>query len=132
MSIQSGFAFSDPSDPNPGITESKLQASHCGNTSPPATCGPANCACLCGLCSDARALMQPDTRTSARWHMKKEERVYIMYGDEADVRALALAGGYTDVEPSGHYAFQGNRVVDPKDGPTSFEDNRRSGGGSRG
>ncbi len=68
-------------------------------------------------------------RRSPRWHMKGENgRVFIMYGEEVEVRARALAAGYSDVEPSGYYTTRGNRIVSALDGPTSYVEGRKAPG----
>ena len=68
-----------------------------------------------------------------RWHMSGPNgRVFIMYGCQLEVIERAVKLGYTDVTPSGYWTSRGNRIIDPKDGPTSFMDRRPSGGGSRG
>jgi hypothetical protein len=81
-------------------------------------------------------------RNVQRWQMKaketrplhnpKHDRTLIMYGEENAMRARAKLEGWWDVEPSGHYSYETNSIVDALDGDTSIIDNRRSGGGSRG
>ena len=67
-------------------------------------------------------------KVSRRWHMKgPSNRIFIMYGEEEHVRLQAEALGYTNVEASGYYSYATNSIIDAKDGPTYFEDNRKSG-----
>ncbi len=67
-----------------------------------------------------------EEKRSARWHMRGEyDRVFIMYGEESEVRARAAAAGYTDVCASGHYSYRTNTIVGALDGPTAYYDGRK-------
>ncbi len=68
-----------------------------------------------------------DPNDSLRWHMHKDGRTFIMYGPQLEVLNRAVAGGYSDVTESGYYSYATNTIENPKDGPTSFIDMRKSG-----
>ncbi len=70
-----------------------------------------------------------EEKRSARWHMRGErDRVFIMYGEESEVRARAAAAGYTDVCASGHYSYRTNTIVGTLDGPTTYHEGRKAPG----
>lgn len=68
-------------------------------------------------------------RITERWQMTdfSGERIFIMYGDEAGVRRTADRLGYINVKRSGHYSYKTNTIVGALDGPTTYDDRRRSG-----
>jgi hypothetical protein len=70
----------------------------------------------------------PEKLSSLRWHMYSADRtrIFIMYGKEEDVRASAEALGYIDVQESGYYSYTTNSIYNAKDGPVTYEENRRS------
>ncbi len=83
---------------------------------------------------------------SPRWHFDHEGRRFILYASTIE-EERAQAGRFLDRQgvgelagrlvanglvASGHYSRKTNTIVDPQDGPTTFLDCRKSGGGSRG
>ncbi len=74
-----------------------------------------------------------EDRRSLRWQMKGPKgETFIMYGPQIPTIERALKAGYTDFQESGYYDFGTNTIVNPKDGDWTFQDNRKSGGGSQG
>jgi hypothetical protein len=76
---------------------------------------------------------------SPRWHFEHEGRTFVLYAaDQAaacDIISAHLgkpSGSIPGPQESGYYCYVTNTIVGAKDGPTSFLDCRKSGGGSRG
>jgi hypothetical protein len=73
-----------------------------------------------------------------RWHFDHADRRFILYAataEDASAVITTFVGRQTSIplpEESGYYCQVTNSIVGAKDGPTSFMDCRKSGGGSRG
>lgn len=65
-----------------------------------------------------------------RWHFIHEGRTFIVYAptiNNAKDRAKTFTGHAQRVYESGYYCRKTNTVIGATDGPTTFEDNRKSG-----
>lgn len=75
---------------------------------------------------NARAGEDNFPEVSHRWHMKKDGRIFIMYGPERAIRERAAQDGYTDVMRSGEYVRSRNVITNAKDGPVVIIDGRKT------
>ncbi len=60
---------------------------------------------------------------SKRWHMHGEDgRIFILYGEYEEVRAIADRLGYTHMQESGFYTKKTNQIIGAQDGSVVLVD----------